>query len=60
MNTTQRIEMGTITVKGRERMAFRRSGQVFYFPSINRKPLPASTEDAATWEGIQSVLAGQQ
>ena len=50
MNKTQRLTAGTITVKGIARMAFRRDGKVFYFPSINSPAREASVEDAATWE----------
>lgn len=51
MNTTQQVtKLGTVTVKGRVRMAFRRDGQVWYFPSITKKAQPANVDDAATWE----------
>jgi ribosomal protein L24E len=51
MNTTQTFtKAGTITVKGRTRIAFRRDGKVFYFPNIKAKAVEANIEDAATWE----------
>ena len=51
MNTTSTyIPAGTITVRGLPRMAFRRDGKTFYFPSIRGKAVEASVEAAATWE----------
>ena len=50
MTTTQHLTAGLITVNGTLRMAFRRDGQVFYFPHIRAQAKLATPEQAATWE----------
>lgn len=50
MNTTQPLTAGLVIVRGAARMAFRRDGKVFYYPSITKKAVEASVEIAATWE----------